>query len=117
MIGFIAFDLDDHSSTKEAFRLFETCACLPRTYCYFHDVIWPETAYHNEYVGELCAIRDFHEEHEHRKICPLPLLRAMRSPGGVGRLQMPYSQKLTREGGSRISTTSPCGPRPTSIGQ
>lgn len=78
-IGFVAFDLDYYSSTKGALRLFERCACLPRTYCYFDDVIWPETACHNEYVGELCAIREFNQEHEYRKICPLHMLRAMRA--------------------------------------
>jgi hypothetical protein len=78
-IGFIAFDLDYHSSTKQAFRLFEkTSAHLPRTYCYFDDVIWPEHACYNEYVGELCAIREFNEEHEHQKICQIHLLRHTR---------------------------------------
>lgn len=78
-IGFIAFDLDYYNSTKSAIRLFESCSCLPRTYCYFDDIIWPETACHNEYVGELCAIREFNEQHEYKKICPLHMLRAMRA--------------------------------------
>jgi hypothetical protein len=80
-IGFIAFDLDYYSSTKKAFRLFENDrheVLLPRTYCYFDDVIWPEHACSNDYVGELCAIREFNEEHESKKICPIHLLRHTR---------------------------------------
>src|SRR5262245_30259471 len=67
-VGFIAFDLDYYSSTKSAFRVFDT-AHLPRVYCYFDDTIWPETACHNEYTGELCAIREFNMENVDRKLC------------------------------------------------
>jgi len=80
-VGFVAFDLDYRSSTKQAFRLFEhqdTHTRLPRTYCYFDDIIFPEHACHNEYAGELCAIREFNEEHEHQKICPIHMLRYTR---------------------------------------
>ena len=80
-IGFVAFDLDYHSSTKQAFRMFDNDDAntrLPRTYCYFDDIIWPEHACYNEYLGELCAIREFNEAHEHQKICPIHLLRHTR---------------------------------------
>jgi len=77
-IGFVAFDLDYYSSTKKAFEVFETDNLLPRVYCYFDDIIWPETACHNQYVGELCAIREFNSSHDHQKICPIHLLRHMR---------------------------------------
>jgi hypothetical protein len=79
-IGFVAFDLDYYSSTKEAFALFEGDARtrLPRVYCYMDDIIWPEYACHNEYVGELLAIREFNQAHDTRKLCPLHLLRHMR---------------------------------------
>lgn len=79
-IGFVAFDLDYYSSTKAAFRIFESSYStrLPRVYCYFDDIIWPEWACHNEYVGELCAIREFNEQHAHLKLCPIHLLRDMR---------------------------------------
>jgi hypothetical protein len=80
-IGFVAFDLDYCSSTKHAFRLFEnddTNTRLPRTYCYFDDVLWPAYACHNEYIGQLCAIREFNQEHEYKKICPIHLLRHTR---------------------------------------
>lgn len=80
-IGFVSFDLDYYSSTKQAFALFENRkpeSRLPRTYCYFDDTFWPEHACHNEYVGELGAIRKFNEKHEHQKICPIHLLRLTR---------------------------------------
>ena len=76
-IGFIAFDLDYYSSTKSAFRVFEADH-LPRTYCYFDDITWPETACHNEYTGELCAIREFNAERGDTKLCPVHRLRNIR---------------------------------------
>jgi hypothetical protein len=64
-----------------AFRLFESpegkCH-LPRVYCYFDDTIWPERACHNEFTGELLAIREFNGAGDNKKICPLHLLRHMR---------------------------------------
>jgi hypothetical protein len=80
-IGFVAFDLDYYSSTKRAFRLFENDdpnTRLPRSFCYFDDLMWPEHAYHNEYVGELCAIREFNQEHEYKKISPIHMFRHTR---------------------------------------
>ena len=79
-IGFIAFDLDYYSSTKSAFRIFDGGADtrLPRVYCYFDDITWPEHACHNEYVGELCAIREFNQEHAEVKITPIQNLAWMR---------------------------------------
>lgn len=83
-IGFIAFDLDYYSSTRTAFGVFENGdpgTCLPRTYCYFDDIMWPEHACQNEYVGELCAIKEFNEQHEHKKICPINMFRRTRVHG------------------------------------
>jgi hypothetical protein len=80
-IGFIAFDLDYYSSTMNAFTLFESTreiSYLPRVYCYFDDLMWPEHACHNEYTGELRAIRDFNDRNENRKICPISMLRHIR---------------------------------------
>jgi hypothetical protein len=80
-LGFVAFDLDYYSSTVAAFGIFEDenpRISLPRVYCYFDDTIWPERACHNEYTGELCAIREFNEVHEHKKICPIHRLARMR---------------------------------------
>ena len=74
-IGFVAFDLDYYSSTRAALRLFEGPATtrLPRVYCYFDDIVWPEIACHNEYLGELCAIREFNVEHTQLKVAPIHL--------------------------------------------
>ena len=79
-IGFIAFDLDYYSSTVQALRVFDGPAQnrLPRVYCYFDDVIWPERACHNEYVGELLAIREFNDAHPDHKLCPIHLFRHTR---------------------------------------
>jgi len=76
-IGFVAFDLDYYSSTKKAFGIWEGMpgTRLPRVMCYFDDIIWPWRALHNEYVGELCAIREYNLEHSDRKLCPIHLLR------------------------------------------
>jgi hypothetical protein len=80
-IGFVAFDLDSYSSTKNAFRLWEGLpnTRLPRVICYFDDIIWPERAYHNEYLGELCAIREYNLDHSDMKLCPIHLLRHTQS--------------------------------------
>jgi hypothetical protein len=80
-IGFVAFDLDYYSSTIKAFRLFEPsdpAVRLPRVYCYFDDTVWPERACHNDYVGELGAIREFNGQHADKKICPIHLFRFTR---------------------------------------
>jgi hypothetical protein len=80
-IGFVSFDLDYYSSTKMALGVFDTAnhaLRLPRVYCYFDDIMWPEHACHNEYAGELCAIREFNEAHEALKLCPIHMLRHMR---------------------------------------
>jgi hypothetical protein len=69
-VAFVAFDLDYYSSTKSALRVFGVDH-LPRVYCYFDDTIWPEVACHNEYIGELCAIREFNSENLERKLCPI----------------------------------------------
>lgn len=72
-IGFVAVDVDYYSSTKAALQLFDGRpeTRLPRVYCYFDDIVYPEIACHNEYIGELCAIREFNIEHEHMKIAPI----------------------------------------------
>jgi hypothetical protein len=80
-VGFIAFDLDYYSSTKKAFRILETDTPqdrLPRVFCYFDDVIWPERACHSEFTGELCAIREFNDSHEALKLSPIHMLRDTR---------------------------------------
>lgn len=88
-IGFVAFDLDYYSSTKTAFQIFEgpSQSRLPRTYCYFDDIMWPEIACHNEYLGELCAIREFNTEHPHKKLSAIHMLSQM----------MPYSSDWNKQ--------------------
>ena len=76
-VGFIAFDLDYYSSTRAAFTVFDSPCFrrLPRVYCYFDDIKGSEFACHNEYIGEMCAIREFNVEHPAMKICPINMLR------------------------------------------
>jgi hypothetical protein len=78
--GFIAFDLDYYSSTKNAFRVFSgpSDRRLPRVHCYFDDVIWPERACYNEFTGEYLAINEFNSENRSKKICKVPHLHWMR---------------------------------------
>ena len=70
-IGFISFDLDYYSSTVSALRIFEggPATRLPRVCCYFDDIMWPEEACHNDYVGEYLAICEFNENHSAQKLC------------------------------------------------
>jgi len=79
-IGFVAFDLDYYSSTTQALTAFDLprSTRLPRVYCYFDDILYPEFACHNPWTGELCAIREFNEQHTEIKLSPLHLLRWMR---------------------------------------
>jgi hypothetical protein len=80
-IGFISFDMDYYSSTMQAFRVFEgeSATRLPRIYCYFDEIFDPEICCHNEYVGELAAIKDFNSSSADQKVCPLNLLRNTRA--------------------------------------
>jgi hypothetical protein len=79
-VGFVSFDLDYYSSTKAAFRIFESSAVgyLPRVYCYFDDVASNNLSLVNEYVGELLAILEYNDEHAHRKLTKIEQLREAR---------------------------------------
>ncbi len=48
----LAFDLDYYSSTKTALQLFEGGpeSRLPRVYCYFDDIMWPEIGFGSQRV-------------------------------------------------------------------
>lgn len=72
-IGFISFDLDYYSSTKTAFRIFESSVenFLPRVLCYFDDCVGDDWELHSEFSGELLAIREFNEANMKRKIAPI----------------------------------------------
>ena len=66
-IGFIAFDLDLYSSTKNALRIlnFESSTYLNRIYIYFDDI---DAAHNHKYAGVLTAINEFNERDENTKI-------------------------------------------------
>jgi hypothetical protein len=79
-IGFVSFDLDYYSSTRDGLRILlgtpETR--LPRVFLYFDDLIWPEDACYSEYTGEYLAIHEFNEAHPTKKISKIPYLTWMR---------------------------------------
>jgi hypothetical protein len=73
-IGFIAFDLDYYSSTREAFQVLGGDAerSLPRVPCYFDDTFgygW------TEFMGVHAAIGEFNEANDQRKIGKIHGLR------------------------------------------
>lgn len=89
-VGFVSFDLDYYSSTKKAFRIFDgpSTAVLPRVFCYFDDIVQPQQAYLNDYLGELCAIREYNQENEKRKITKIQGLPFLRQHPDVWNEQM-----------------------------
>ncbi len=80
-IGFVSFDLDYYSSTTAALKIFEgpQGSRLPRTLCYFDDIIWPEAACHSEYTGELLAIAEYNMAHETCKVAKVANFRWTRA--------------------------------------
>ena len=71
-IGFIAFDLDFYSSTKDALKIFlaRDKYILPRVLCYFDDIIDEQaTQLFNEFTGELLAIKEFNDGVSDKKLC------------------------------------------------
>jgi hypothetical protein len=64
-MGFMAFDLDYYSSTHSALeairRRWWDDSFLPRTFCYFDDILGSDIEIHCEDVGELCAIKEFND--------------------------------------------------------
>lgn len=78
-IGFISFDLDYYSSTASAFRIFEASDqfLLPRTVCYFDDVVSDGHQLHCDQVGELLAIREFNRDSARGdRLAPFGLMNA-----------------------------------------
>jgi hypothetical protein len=73
-VGFVSFDLDLYSSTREALRLFEMNYqhVLPRVTAYFDDIFGHT---YNDFCGERLAIKEFNERHDLRKVCPIYGLR------------------------------------------
>lgn len=66
-VGFIAFDLDYYSSTKEALRVLEADRemLMPRIHCYFDDILGFS---YSEFTGERLAIQEFNDAHRFRKV-------------------------------------------------
>jgi hypothetical protein len=76
-IGFVSVDVDYYSSAVAALEILAG-ACdryLPMTVVYFDDICRLE---HNEWAGELLAIREFNERFERRKLSPDITLRDRR---------------------------------------
>lgn len=69
-IGFVSFDLDYYSSTRDALQVLEGDPerYLPWAVCYFDDVHFMT---HNEFQGALLALNEFNRAHEDRKIAPV----------------------------------------------
>jgi hypothetical protein len=81
-VGFVACNLDYYSLATEALEALASAPQekrLPRLLILFDDVLYPERACHNEWVGELRAINEFNDRHEFLKIAPLRWLDWMRS--------------------------------------
>ena len=66
-IGFMSFDLDSYTSTREALQclLAEADSFLPRVACYFDDIMG---YFGNDYAGERLAIAEFNSEQPLRKL-------------------------------------------------
>ena len=73
-IGFVSFDLDLYTSTRDSLALFNAAhdRLLPRVSCYFDDIFGHT---YNDYCGERLAIAEFNDRHEKVKICPMHGLR------------------------------------------
>jgi hypothetical protein len=73
-IGFVSFDLDLYSSTRDALAVFsgDLDRLLPRVICYFDDIMGHS---YSDYTGERLAINEFNQAHRMRKLCPVYGLR------------------------------------------
>ena len=71
-IGAALFDLDFHSSTEAALRIFDAAGAryLPRVLCFFDDTIGGEIELYNDYTGQRLAINEFNEKHGTKKLSP-----------------------------------------------
>ncbi len=77
VVGFISIDVDYYSSTISCLESlkFESFSYLPSTIIYFDDVNNPD---HNEFCGQLLAIREFNKANQFRKISKMTQLRNWR---------------------------------------
>lgn len=69
-IGAMFVDLDFYTSTRDALKIFDSpeAAFLPRTFCYFDDIISDGDAVFSSRVGELLAIDEYNATHEDRHL-------------------------------------------------
>jgi hypothetical protein len=69
-IGFVSFDLDYYSSTRDALAILDQAPehYLPWTVCYFDDVHFLT---HNEFQGALLALNQFNQARQDRKLAPV----------------------------------------------
>jgi hypothetical protein len=76
-VGYVVIDVDYYSSTKESLSLLtsDPNKYLPITFIYLDDVY---SDYHNDWAGELLAVKEFNDENELRKIAPYKFLRTLR---------------------------------------
>jgi hypothetical protein len=72
-IGFVSFDLDYYTSTRQAMQIFSgpDITCLPRVLTYFDDIMSGDQQYSCEDVGELLAIREFNQSAKCHRIRPI----------------------------------------------
>ena len=84
-LGCVFFDLDYYTSTLPAFEIFNTKPenRLPRIPCHFDDISCT-----NEFIGELCAIKEFNETHAMTKIAPEHLMSETR------KIPMPWNHEI-----------------------
>jgi len=73
VISFVSIDVDYYSSTLDCFELFSADSefFLPSTILYFDDI---SNVDHNEFMGELLAIKEFNQATENKKICKMTQL-------------------------------------------
>lgn len=81
-IGFVSIDVDYHSATAAALRLFDGDHrhFLPRVFAYLDDTVGDDDqVVHNDYVGELAAVRELNEANDAMKFSPINGLRHKRT--------------------------------------
>lgn len=73
-IGFISFDMDYYSSTKDAIKILEPeeAILMPRVYCFFDDIFAC-----GDFDGERLAIKEFNQRNLHRKVSQIYGLRSL----------------------------------------
>src|SRR5439155_1431251 len=79
-IACVMFDLDYHSSTVDALKLFDGGpeTRLPRVYAYFDDIASGALRANNSHVGVLRAIEDFNDASDDRKVAKIAGLSTSR---------------------------------------